>query len=163
LFDEKKGIALAPRFSLLLPTGDHGKGFGAGAVGFQTNIPLSIEIGDKWVTHWNAGATYTPDHKEPGGSEADTLGFNYGASLIWLLRQNINLMLEAAGSSSEIVQPKGTKDREDAFFINPGIRFAINFESGLQIVPGFGFPIGVGPSEGEYGVFLYLSFEHPLF
>jgi hypothetical protein len=26
-----------------------------------------------------------------------------------------------------------------------------------------GAPIGIGPSSGEYGVFLYLSLEHPLF
>ena len=44
-----------------------------------------------------------------------------------------------------------------------GARYAINFESGLQIVPGIAFPIGLGSSEDEYGVFVYLSFEHPLF
>lgn len=163
IYKEKEGIALAPRFSLLLPTGDHKEGFGSGALGYQVNLPLSVELGEKWVTHWNTGLTYTPDHKEPGGSAADTLGFNYGASLIYLLSGNVNLMLEAAGSSNDIVQPKGVTTREDSFFINPGVRFAINFDSGLQIVPGIGFPIGVGPSEGEAGVFLYLSFEHPLF
>ena len=36
-----------------------------------------------------------------------------------------------------------------------------NFDSGLQIVPGVAVPVGVGPSEGEYGVIGYLSFEHP--
>jgi hypothetical protein len=50
---------------------------------------------------------------------------------------------------------------ERSLFINPGFRFVINFESGLQIVPGIGFPIGFGPSRGEYGVFFYFSFEHP--
>jgi hypothetical protein len=53
--------------------------------------------------------------------------------------------------------------RDDALFINPGVRFALNCESGLQVVPGIGVPIGTGPSAGEYGVFLYLSFEHPAF
>jgi len=38
---------------------------------------------------------------------------------------------------------------------------AYNFENGLQIVPGIGVPIGIGPSSGEKGIFLYLSFEHP--
>jgi hypothetical protein len=41
------------------------------------------------------------------------------------------------------------------------LRFAIDFPSGLQIVPGLSFPIGMGPSQGDYGLFLYLSFEHP--
>ncbi len=163
LFNEEEGIALAPRFSLLLPTGDFRKGLGSGAVGFQTNIPLSLELSDKWVTHWNAGLTYTPGHKEPAGKDADTLVFNYGASLIWLLTENINLMLEVAGQSGEVVEAGGKTRREHALFLNPGVRYAINFDSGLQVVPGIGFPIGIVPSKGDVGVFLYLSFEHPLF
>lgn len=68
----------------------------------------------------------------------------------------------AVRNSPESVQGDGAKIRNDTFFINPGARFAINFESGLQIVPGISFPIGLGPSKNEYGVLLYLSFEHPL-
>lgn len=48
-------------------------------------------------------------------------------------------------------------------FIYLGVWFAINLKSGLQIVPGLSVPIGIGPSEEEYGGLLYLSFEHPLF
>lgn len=36
-----------------------------------------------------------------------------------------------------------------------------NFKNGLQIVPGFGIPLGAGPSASEKAIFLYLSFEHP--
>jgi hypothetical protein len=46
-------------------------------------------------------------------------------------------------------------------FISPGIRWAYNFPSGLQIVPGIAVPLGVGSSKGEKAIFLYLSFEHP--
>ncbi|OGV96116.1 MAG: hypothetical protein A3I04_02805 [Nitrospinae bacterium RIFCSPLOWO2_02_FULL_39_110] len=81
----------------------------------------------------------------------------------YLVSENFNLMLETAWNSTESVQSDGTKTRGDTFFINPGMRGAINFESGLQIVPGIAAPIGIRPSENEYGVFLYLSFEHPLF
>jgi hypothetical protein len=49
----------------------------------------------------------------------------------------------------------------DDLVISPSVRGAINFASGLQIVPGLGIPIGVGPSHGDRGVFVYLSFEHP--
>jgi hypothetical protein len=31
----------------------------------------------------------------------------------------------------------------------------------LQIVPGLAIPLGLGPSKGDKGVFVYLSFEHP--
>ncbi len=73
------------------------------------------------------------------------------------------LLVEAAGSTHETIQGDGFVKRENSFFINPGLRFALNFKSGLQIVPGIEAPIGIGPSSGEYGVFLYLSLEHPLF
>ncbi len=159
----KDRIALSPRFSVILPTGDYKKGYGTGSVGIQTNIPLSVELTDKFVTHWNIGATYTPSSKAAGGAKADTTGFNYGASIIYLATENFNIMLEAAGTMSESVQQDGSKQRSDTFFINPGIRFAINCKSGLQIVPGISIPIGVGPSAGEYGGLAYLSFEHPLF
>jgi len=44
---------------------------------------------------------------------------------------------------------------------SPGIRWSYNFMNGLQIVPGVGVPLGVGPSAGERAILLYLSFEHP--
>jgi hypothetical protein len=159
----KDPIAFAPRISLIFPTGDEEKGLGNGALGFQVNLPASIEIGDKWATHWNLGATYTPDAKGPGGIRRDTTGFNYGASLVYLLSENFNFLVEAVGSSLETIEGDGLLRREESLFINPGMRFAVNFKSGLQIVPGIAAPIGVGPSGGEYGVFVYLSLEHPLF
>lgn len=163
LIPPKGPIALAPRLSLVLPTGDYKKGFGKGAPGLQINIPLSVELSDKFVTHWNVGTTFTPNAKGTGGAKAHTLDFNSGASIIWLVTENFNLMFETAWNSSQSVEANGTKKVDNTLFINPGARFAINFKSGLQIVPGIAFPIGVGPSKGERGIFLYLSFEHPLF
>jgi hypothetical protein len=40
------------------------------------------------------------------------------------------------------------------------VRWAYDFKSGLQIVPGIALPITVRPSH-ERAVLLYLSFEHP--
>jgi hypothetical protein len=159
----KDHIAFSPRFSVILPTGDYKKGHGTDSVGLQANLPLSVELSEKFVTHWNLGATYTPRSRESEGARADTTAFNYGASLIYLVTENFNLMLEAAGTSGESVQPDGSRQQANTFFINPGVRFAINFKSGLQIVPGISMPIGVGPSRGEFGGLGYLSFEHPLF
>ncbi len=36
-------------------------------------------------------------------------------------------------------------------------------QRGLDVVARVAAPIGVGPSRGERGLFLYLSFEHPIF
>ena len=159
----KERIAIAPRFSLLLPTGRVRKDFSRGSLGFQTNIPLSLELSDKWVTHWNMGVTFTPHRKGPDGGKANTFDLNAGASIIYLLSENLNLMLEAVWNSNQSVEVNGERNTNYAFFINPGIRYAIDFKSGLQVVPGIAFPIGLGPSKGDYGLFLYLSFEHPLF
>lgn len=156
-------IALAPRFSTLIPTGDEKNGFGTGAIGYQINIPLSIELSNKFVNHWNVGTTITPHCNGDEGADADTFGLNLGTSLIWLATEHFNLMLETLWNSTESVLFDGIKEREDAVFINPGVRYAFDFTSGLQIVPGISFPIGFGSASGEYGVLVYLSFEHPLF
>ncbi len=156
-------IAFSPRISLITPTGDHEEWLGGDAWGMQGNLPLSVELADRWVTHWNLGATFLTDAKGLDGSRADITGFNYGVGFIYMVNDNFNLMLELAGNTIETVGDGGRVETEGFFFINPGVRFAIDFESGLQIVPGLSFPIGVGPSEGDFGVFCYLSFEHPLF
>jgi len=158
-----EALALSPRFSTLFPTGDYKNGFGSGAFGYQVNIPLSIELSDKWVTHFNLGSTTIPGSKEEGGASADTFGFNYGASIIRLVSENLNLMLETVWNSSESVLLYGTKTRDGTLIVNPGARYAINCDSGLQIVPGIAFPIELGSSENDYGVFVYLSFKNNLF
>lgn len=159
----KDPFALAPRFSLIFPTGNDEKGLGVASLWFQVGIPASIELADKWVTHWNLGATYIPNAKGQNGIRRDLNGFFYGASLIYLLSENFNLLVEAVGSAHETIEEDGSLRREESFFLNPGLRFALDFKSGLQVVPGISMPIGVGPSEGERGVFVYLSLEHPLF
>jgi hypothetical protein len=158
----QESVAFSPRVSLVMPTGDHERELGYGAWGFQGNLPLSLELGDRWVTHWNLGATFIPDAKGPEGSPADLTGFNYGASLISIVNDDFNLMLEAVGNTNEAIGDGRRTRVEHSFFLNPGMRFAIDFASGLQIVPGLSFPIGIGPSHGEFGVLVYLSFEHPL-
>ncbi len=160
---QKEKIAVAPRFSLILPTGDYKNRMGSGAYGYQVNMPFSGILSNNLVTHWNAGTTYTPGSKEPGGARADTIGYNLGASAIWLVSENFNLLTEVVWNSSQLVRTDGSKKNSETCFINPGMRFALNYKSGLQVVPGLAFPIGVGESKNEYGVFFYLSFEHPLF
>jgi hypothetical protein len=152
---------VAPRFSLLLPTGSVKEGRGAGAVGFQVNLPVSVVLSRQWVTHWNAGATYTPAAENTAGEKADTRSVNLGQSFIWQPTATVNLMLETVWERRQEVAARGVTESEESLFLSPGIRWAINFSNGLQIVPGIALPIGVGPSAGEKSLFLYLSFEHP--
>lgn len=153
-------IALSPRFSLLLPTGDEEEGLGTGALGVQVNLPLSVELGRRAVTHVNVGATYVPDASNAAGDEADLDAYNFGQSFIWLLRPRFNLMLELAYASEEEVAGRGLVERGESFFVNPGIRWAHDLPNGLQIVPGLAVSIGTGPSSGERAYFFYLSLEH---
>lgn len=155
-------VAMSPRFSILLPTGDEKQLRGAGATGYQVNLPLSVALGAHFVTHLNLGSTYTPGARNAAGDRADLTAWNFGQSFIWLARSNFNAMLEFAGTLGEQVAGPAMKERVNTLFVNPGFRWAINFKSGLQIVPGIAFPIGVGPSKGERAVFFYVSFEHPL-
>ena len=154
-------VAFSPRLSVLLPTGDYRLGRGAGGTGVQVNLPLSVVVNQKLVTHWNAGTTLVPSARNPVGDRAATYGYNLGQSFIWQVHPRFNAMLETAWTGSDLVVAPGRTKRQHSLLINPGIRWAFNFSSGLQIVPGIAVPIGVGPSRGEKGIFLYLSFEHP--
>lgn len=155
-------FAFSPRFSLLFPTGSWQKGLGSGVVGYQLSLPFSYLLSTKIATHYNLGVTFTPDAKKADGSKFDQTIYNYGISMILLMNKNFNFMFEVVGNRT-FIKAAGTKTIiTNSLFINPGIRYAINFKSGLQIVPGIAVPISVGSSNGSSGIYAYLSFEHPL-
>jgi hypothetical protein len=154
-------VAVSPRFSVALPTGDWKKGAGSGAAGYEALVPVSVVISNLFVTHWDAGMRHTPSARNSAGDRAGITKYTLAASGILLLMPTLNLMLETIWSREDAVVGKGEVVTGNSWAISPGIRGAFNFQSKLQIVPGIGFPIGVGPSRGNHGVFLYLSFEHP--
>jgi hypothetical protein len=154
-------VAVAPRLSVILPTGSESKGRGTGGTGVQLNLPLSFMATDRLALHSNAGVTYTPRAINGTGAHAATQAFNLGQSAILLATPTLNFMLESVWTRTEMVVGEGVTGDETSFLVSPGVRWAINAPSGLQIVPGLAVPIGVGPSRGERSLFLYLSFEHP--
>ncbi len=154
-------VAIAPRATLLLPTGNARKGLGAGGAGLQFNLPVSTRLSRRFVAHSNAGATFTPRAHNSLDERASTQDYFLGQSLVWLAKPRFNFLLEALYTNTESVTGKNSTMRENGFVVNPGVRWAYNFHNGLQIVPGIAVPLGIGPSRGERGIFLYLSFEHP--
>jgi hypothetical protein len=154
-------VAMAPRLSLLIPSGNSAAGRGYGGTGLQTNLPVSIVHSCHLVTHWNAGATWVPHAKNNYGNQARTVAVNLGQSFIWQFSNRFNGMLETIWNSGEQVLERNKTQRIQQLFVSPGIRWAHNFRSGLQVVPGVAVPIGIGPSSGERGMIFYLSFEHP--
>src|SRR5262245_55926781 len=153
-------VSLSPRFSLLLPTGDERQGRGEGALGYRVNLPLSVVLGPRAVTHVNLGGTWLPGAKNAQGEEADLDLYQFGQSFVWLLAPRVNLLLEMVYASEDEVAGNGRTERGQSFLINPGIRWAYDVGD-LQIVPGLAFTLGAGPSAGERAYFFYLSLEHP--
>lgn len=135
-------VAFAPRVSMLIPTGSEPRGLGSGSLGAQLNLPLSAQLGPSVVSHWNAGVTAIPD----------VTTYNLGGSVIWLASPVFNILCEVAWL--------GQNTGERSVILNPGVRWAHNFASGLQIVPGVAYAVGLGPSRGEQSAFFYVSFEH---
>ena len=157
---DEEPVWFSPRLSVILPTGKTSKGTGAGGPGLQVNLPVSVQLDRHVVTHWNAGATFTRARNDLGARNT-TRSVNAAASVIWLLSPTFNFMLESAWDRTESLDDGGGRDATTNFVILPGIRTAINLPSGMQIVPGIGVPLGVGPSRGVRDVFLYFSVEHP--
>jgi hypothetical protein len=156
----ESGTLLAPRLTLLLPTGSETRGRGAGGAGLQVNLPLTHHAGSRLVTHWNAGATLVPSARDPAGRAATTLGLNLGASAVWLLRPELNLLLEAVWERAESAVGEGAVEGAGIFSLNPGVRWALDFPGALQVVPGLAYTVTPGPDPSPDAVFLYLSFEH---
>jgi len=154
-------FAIAPRVSVLLPTGASRRAMGSGGTGVQVNLPFSIELPARLVAHTNAGATYTPSARDTFGNSAATRSYALGQSVIWLAHPKLNLMLESIWTAAWDVTGPGQTERSTELLLSPGVRGAIDFPSGLQVVPGIAFPFGIGNSRGERAVFAYLSFEHP--
>jgi hypothetical protein len=113
------------------------------------------------VTHWNAGATLIPRAKNTDDEQAFVKGFNLGQSSVWLAKPRFNVLVETLWNSFQNVGHLHQTETFYSWLLNPGVRWAYNFKSGLQIVPGVSVPLGIGPSRGQRGVLFYLSFEHP--
>jgi hypothetical protein len=159
--DGEAPLSISPRFSVIVPSGKEEQGRGLGATSYQAQIPLSYVLAPALVAHTNVGYTLTPKAKDALGNKADLKAWNAGQSLVWLAAPKFNVMLEAIYTRGQEVDGPGRATTVKSAFVSPGVRWAYDLASGLQIVPGIAFPIGVGPSRPEKAVFLYLSFEHP--
>src|SRR6266403_1952037 len=164
LMESERTPAFAPRFSFVTPTGDADKGFGHDWLGYEINLPFSKIISDRVTLHFNAGGSLFSDvHGH------DLLNYNLGASVIYAVSKDFNLMLEsvanweedvdsAAASTKEALARHG--DQTVTALVSPGARYAFNLPN-AQLVVGVAAPIGLTSDSPEYGLFFYLSFEHP--
>ena len=158
--DGEAKVAMAPRFSVIVPSGDENQGRGLGGTGYQTNWPLSLVLSPTLVAHTNAGYTWTSKAKDGDGNKADLSAWNVGQSFIWLAHQRFNVMLEAVYSRADVIAGAGRKDTVSAAFVSPGVRWSYDFDSGLQEVHGLAFPMSVLRA-GTRMPFSSISAEHP--
>ena len=177
--------AFAPRFSMILPSGDEKDGLGNGVLGWQVNLPFSKQVGNIYA-HWNAGVTQLPNvatPERPGREEttATLLNWNLGGSAIWRVRPMINLMLEGVTEFVALPAPFGQTTRAKLVTIAPGIRGGWNIGD-AQLIVGIAVPFsfahndplsavhleashafGIAPPvvEDDRAVLAYVSYELP--
>lgn len=154
-------VSFAPRLSLVIPTGDVDRGLGRGGAGLQTNLPLSVDLTSWLSSHTNIGATFTSRARNAAGARASLVDVNLGQSFIWSATPTFNVMLESTMQTWQDVTGPDQTARRRSYYVSPGARYAINFKSGLQIVPGVAIPFEFGPDKREPAILMYLSFEHP--
>lgn len=165
LWDEKNRCWIAPRVSIILPTGKSAEGLGNGVVGVQLSLPASERWTNAFVSHFNLGATILPSVESltsGGNSVRRTLQtYSVGTSGIYLLSENLNLMLELLYNYSASISESGTVEFSSGTIVSPGLRCAINIGR-LQIVPGVAIPISFTPTTKDLDVFCVLVVRTPL-
>jgi len=165
LYEGEMLPAFAPRFSLILPTGNRRKGTGNNVVGYQWNLPFSKKVADRLALHANFGLTYLPHVKAPPAATGSApkqslISYNVGGSAIVALLPRLHFMLEWVGNFDQGFNDAGRRERSFRSTISPGFRAALVNEEKLQIVAGIAAPVGLNRRTDNIGAFLYFSVEH---
>ena len=164
--------AFAPRFSVILPSGNDKQGLGNGVVGWQLNLPFSKQIADTYL-HWNTGVTRFPGVAMPGrpaheGTTANLLNWNLGGSAIWRARPMLHLMLEGLAEFDALPTSFGSSTRSRVITIAPGVRSGWN-TGDAQLIVGLSVPLSFAHTEplsalrldDDRSVLAYVSYELP--
>lgn len=136
---ESSRAAIAPRLWVLLPT--RSEHFGGRNSGLQVNVPLSVTLHERLVSHTSAGATWYRD--------ARTKELQLAQSLAFAMTDRVSLLVDAAWTRCD--------DEDHLLVVRPGIQVALDGPGGLQVAPGIALPLGTDAG----GVLVYVAFEHP--
>jgi hypothetical protein len=168
LLEEGEGRpAIAPRLTVLAPSGSQARGLGAGAWGLQFNLPVSKQVHDFYL-HGNAGLTWyphagtmlppSPGAAPDGGGTRELASPFLAGSVIYRLRPMLNLMLESVVAWPEQFVAAGETDRGRVTILSPGARGGWN-HGDSQYVVGTAVPVAWGGPRADAGLFLYFSYE----
>jgi hypothetical protein len=136
--ESARGPAIAPRISLVLPTGRDADGLGGGTAGLDINLPASKQFGDLYL-HANAGYTWLPDVQRTA---------HLAGSGIWRMAPMFNLMLE------------GVVTLDESVTLSPGFRRGWNIGD-QQIVIGVAVPLTRADGISTAALLTYFSYELP--
>lgn len=159
-FSQTHLTAMAPRASLILPTGDPSRGLGEDTLGAQFNLPFSTLVSDALFFHANAGLTALPN--AASARDRDLIHYHVAASSIYAVTRSLHVMVEWVGLWQEGLDPSERRRHQWQTVVSPGLRYAINLPRQLQIVSGLAVPLGLNGAAPDYGLFFYLSVEHRL-
>jgi Putative MetA-pathway of phenol degradation len=170
LEEDDRKPALAPRFTLILPTGNRDRGTGNGVVGYEWGLPFSKKLASRFAMHANFDVTYLPGVRARlDGSRGrlsprhSLLSYKAGASGVFAVLPRFHLMLEWIGDFEEDIDDRGRAVREFRPMIAPGFRAAAVDGEKLQVVVGGAMPVGLNRKADDYGAFFYLSIEHDFY
>lgn len=156
---EGSRVWLAPRASAILPTGSWRSGRGYGVVGLDLRLPGSFELSSWSTLHLNGGITVYPSAHGASG-RATLVDAVAAGSLVLSPLATVNFLVESVLLNSADPLGPGTTTRSTSLQLSPGIRWAHNFPSGLQIVPGAAYSFGLTEESVPDALIVYLSFEH---
>lgn len=158
----ERGWWVAPRLSVIAPSGAWREGRGNGAWGMQAGIPWSRRLSAHWACHFNIGATA---YRQAKGLDREGLvfranpwGLSAGGSLVFLATPTLNWLVEGVVSQDHPAVGPGRTDKVTQAIISPGFRRAVNTAKG-QLVFGAAVPIGLTGDSPDPSFFLYLSWE----
>jgi hypothetical protein len=93
LIEGERTPAFAPRFTLIIPTGNADKGFGHDQLGYEINLPFSKIVSDRWTLHFDTGGSLFP-----GVHRHDLTNCIVAASAVCAVTRDFNLMLESVAA-----------------------------------------------------------------
>lgn len=164
--------ALAPRLTVLCPTGNSARGLGVGAWGVQMNLPASKQVRDFYF-HGNVGVTWyprvatdippyasSPISPPPQAANVALVSPFVAGSTIYRLRPMLNLMLESVVTRQAGMTGPAHVDHTTVTILSPGFRGGWNIGE-AQIIVGAALPITFSAGANDVGVFTYFSYEAP--
>lgn len=155
------GLSVAPRISVVLPTGQWRESRGDGALGLEVALPVSVVLAPRWRAHLNASVMAIPGARNEAGSRADLMRMKGGASVVYLLRPHFNLLTEALFHRAVSAAGLGLSEAATGVLLIPGFRWAIGVGEGIQVVPGLAYQLVLVGAKDREGPLAYLSVEHP--